>query len=399
MNAEKLPVLVLKRNEDRRLRAGHLWVYSNEVDIKKTPLSSFTPGAAVVIQSATGKTLGAGYVNPHSLLCARLLSRKPRTLFDVAFFTRRLKSALELREALYAAPFYRLVFGEGDALPGLVIDRYGDVCIVQITTAGMEALREPMLEALQQLLAPVGILLRNDSPLRALEGLPQENEVIGNVPDSVELEEGGAHFNVPLGDGQKTGWFYDQRSNRLMMHKYVRDRRVLDVFSYIGAWGIQAAVAGATGVHCVDASAAAVDCLQHNAAASGVADRVQTTTGDAFDVLRDLQGQGQTFDVVVVDPPAFIKRRKDIKSGEQGYLRLNRLALQLLVPGGILISCSCSMHLAEARLQSIVHQAASQSGRHLQILERGFQAPDHPVHPAIPETAYLKALFCRTPEA
>jgi len=395
MNAEKLPALVLKRNEDRRLRAGHLWVYSNEVDIKKTPLSSFAPGAAVVIQSATGKTLGAGYVNPHSLLCARLLSRKPRTQFDVAFFARRLQSALALREALYAAPFYRLVFGEGDALPGLVIDRYGDVCIVQITTAGMEMLREHLLEALQQMLAPVGILLRNDSTLRVLEGLSQENEVIGSVPDSVDLEEGGAHFSVPLGAGQKTGWFYDQRSNRLMMHKYVRDKRVLDVFSYIGAWGIQAAVAGATGVRCVDASAAAVDCLQRNAAASGVTDRVQTTTGDAFDVLHDLQGQGQTFDVVVVDPPAFIKRRRDIKSGEQGYLRLNRLALQLLVPGGILISCSCSMHLAEARLQSIVHQAASQSGRRLQILERGFQGPDHPVHPAIPETAYLKALFCR----
>jgi 23S rRNA (cytosine1962-C5)-methyltransferase len=395
MNAEKLPALVLKRNEDRRLRAGHLWVYSNEVDIKKTPLSSFAPGAAVVIQSATGKTLGAGYVNPHSLLCARLLSRKPRTQFDVAFFARRLQSALALREALYAAPFYRLVFGEGDTLPGLVIDRYGDVCIVQITTAGMEVLREHLLEALQQMLAPVGILLRNDSTLRVLEGLSQENEVIGSVPDSVDLEEGGAHFSVPLGAGQKTGWFYDQRSNRLMMHKYVRDKRVLDVFSYIGAWGIQAAVAGATGVRCVDASAAAVDCLQRNAAASGVTDRVQVTTGDAFDVLQDLQGQGHTFDVVVVDPPAFIKRRKDIKSGEQGYLRLNRLALQLLVPGGILISCSCSMHLAEARLQSIVHQAASQSGRRLQILERGFQGPDHPVHPAIHETAYLKALFCR----
>jgi len=399
MTSEKLPVLVLKRNEDRRLRAGHLWIYSNEVDTGKTPLTAFTPGAAIVIQSASGNTLGAGYINPHSLLCARLLSRKPRTLFDVAFFTRRLKSALALREVLYSAPFYRLVFGEGDALPGLVIDRYGDVCVVQITTAGMEALREPVLEALQQLLAPAGILLRNDSPLRALEGLSQEDETIGKVPDCIDLEEGGAQFSVPLGTGQKTGWFYDQRSNRQMMHKYVRGKQVLDVFSYIGAWGIQAAVAGAAGVHCVDAAAAALDNLQRNAAASGVTDRVQTTAGDAFDVLRDLQGQGRTFDVIVVDPPAFIKRRKDIKQGEQGYLRLNRLALQLLVPGGILISCSCSMHLAEARLQAIVHQAAGQSGRRLQILERGFQAPDHPVHPAIPETAYLKALFCRSPEA
>lgn len=398
MNTANLPVLALKRNEDRRLRAGHLWVYSNEVDNRKTPLSAFAPGAMAVIQSATGKTLGAGYVNPHSLICARLLSRKPRTRFDTAFFLRRLASALALRETLYAAPCYRLVFGEGDALPGLVIDRYGEVCVVQITTAGMEALREPVLEALTQLLAPAAILLLNDSPMRGLEGLARENERIGNVPDSVALEEGGAHFRVPLGGGQKTGWFYDQRSNRLAMHKYVRGKRVLDVFSYIGAWGIQAAVAGAVDVRCVDASAAALDGLQRNAVASGVPDRVHVTCGDGFEVLRGLHGEGQGFDVVVVDPPAFIKRRKDISSGEQGYLRLNRLAVQLLVPGGILISCSCSMHLAEARLQSIVHQAAGRQGRRLQVLERGFQAPDHPVHPAIPETAYLKALFCRLPE-
>ncbi len=175
MSSDNLPVLALKRNEDRRLRAGHLWVYSNEVDNRKTPLSAFVPGSVVVIQSASGKALGAGYVNPHSLICARILSRRPRVTFDTAFFLRRLESALALREALYAAPCYRLVFGESDALPGLVIDRYGDVCVVQITTAGMEALREVILEALQQLLAPAGILLLNDSAVRALEGLPQEN--------------------------------------------------------------------------------------------------------------------------------------------------------------------------------------------------------------------------------
>jgi len=397
MNTTNLPVLALKRNEDRRLKAGHLWVYSNEIDIRKTPLTAFEAGATVVIQSATGKALGAGYVNPHSLICARLLSRKPRAHFDAGFFTRRLGSALELREALYATPCYRLVFGESDALPGLVIDRYHDVCVVQITTAGMEALREPMLEALRQLLAPAGILLLNDNPVRELEGLSLQNEVIGTLPDSIELEEGGARFRVPLGSGQKTGWFFDQRSNRQALHKYVRGRRVLDVFSYLGAWGIQAAVAGAAEVVCVDASAVALEGLEANAAASGVADRVRTLQGDAFDVMNGLHESGQAFDVVVVDPPAFIKRRKDIPVGEQGYLRLNRLAMKLLAPGGMLISCSCSMHLAETRLQSLVYQAARQQGRQLQILERGFQAPDHPVHPAIPETAYLKALFCRSP--
>jgi len=397
MNTAHLPVLALKRNEDRRLRAGHLWVYSNEVDNRKTPLSAFEPGTLIVIQSATGKALGAGYVNPHSLICARILGRKPRTHFDAGFFARRLTSALELREILYAAPYYRLVFGEGDALPGLVIDRYADVCVVQITTAGMEVLREPMLEALQQIIAPAGVLLLNESPVRELEGLSLENGIIDTVPETIELEEGGARFTAPLGGGQKTGWFYDQRSNRQAMLKYVRGRRVLDVFSYIGAWGIQAAAAGAAEVVCVDASTVALEYLQHNAAANTVSTRLRALQGDAFAVLKELQEDGQVFDVVVVDPPAFIKRRKDIPGGEQGYLRLNRLAMNLLAPGGMLISCSCSMHLAENRLQSLVYQAARQQGRHLQILERGFQAPDHPVHPAIPETAYLKAIFCRLP--
>ena len=395
MTSENLPVLVLKRNEDRRLRAGHLWVYSNEVDIRKTPLTGFEPGSLVAIQSAVGKTLGAGYVNPHSLICARLLSRRPRIALDAAFIERRLRVALELRAALFEQPCYRLVYGESDGLPGLVLDRYGDVLVLQITTAGMERVKDVILEVLDRVLAPAGILLRNDSPVRVMEGLAQEPQVIGTVPETVSLEEGGARFEVPLGAGQKTGWFYDQRSNRLAMHKYVRGKRILDLFSYIGAWGIQAAVAGASEVCCVDASPLAQASLQHNIAINNVADRVQPEAGDAFEVLRELQTAGRRFDVVIVDPPAFIKRRKDIKSGEQGYSRLNQRALQLLAPGGILISCSCSMHLAEARLQQILAQAAGKQGRQLQILERGFQSLDHPVHPAITETAYLKALFCR----
>jgi len=399
ISGTNLPVLKLKKNEERRLLAGHLWVYSNEVDIGKTPLTGFEPGSGVVIQSAVGKTLGAGYINPHSLICARLLSRRPRTVFDTAFFVRRLRIALELRAGLFASPFYRLVYGEGDGLPGLIIDRYADVLVVQITTAGMELLKEELLAALQQLLAPAGILLRNDNPMRALEGLPLEPVVIGVVPETVTLEEGGARFVVPLGTGQKTGWFYDQRSNRLALHKYVRGKRVLDAFSYRGAWGIQAAAAGAEDVCCVESSASALAALQINIALNGQEESVRLAGGDAFELISDMHAGGQKFDVVIVDPPAFIKRRKDIRKGEQGYFRLNRLALQVLAPGGILISCSCSMHLAENRLQGILLQAARQQGRQLQILERGFQAMDHPVHPAIPETAYLKALFCRVPPA
>ena len=397
MTSTNLPVLILKRNEDRRLGAGHLWIYSNEVDVRQTPLSGFEPGSLAVIQSAAGKTLGAGYVNPRSLICARLLTRRPRTVFDVGFFERRLRSALQMREQLFANPNYRMVFGESDGLPGLVIDRYGDVLVVQITTAGMEAFKDILLEALHRIVSPAGILLRNDNPVRALEGLHQEVEVIGEVPDSVLLEEGGVRFEVPLGVGQKTGWFYDQRGNRLALHKYVKDKQVLDTFSYIGAWGLQAAAAGASGVCCVDSSPLALQYLEANIAANKLGDKVRIEAGDAFDTLAAMQDKGQRYDVVIVDPPAFIRRRKDIKTGEQGYGRLNRLALKLLAPDGILISCSCSMHLAEERLQHIVYQSARKQGRQIQILERGFQYVDHPVHPAIPETAYLKALFCRVP--
>ena len=201
---------------------------------------------------------------------------------------------------------------------------------------------------------------------------------------------------MPLGNGQKTGWFYDQRSNRLAMHKYVPGRRVLDVFSYVGAWGLQAARAGARAVTCVDSSAGALESLQRSARDNRL-EAVGSEAGDAFAVLQALRAARREFDVVIVDPPAFIKRRKDIRQGEQGYLRLNQLALELLAPGGILISCSCSMHLAETRLQQILLQAAVRRARPLQLLERGFQGLDHPVHPAIAETAYLKALFCRIP--
>ena len=397
MTSTNLPVLILKRNEQRRLAAGHLWIYSNEVDTRKTPLSGFEPGSLAAIQSSVGKTLGIGYVNPHSLICARLLTRRPRIEIDAAFYERRLRSALQLRESLFEHPNYRLVYGESDGLPGLVIDRYGDVLVVQITTAGMEAVRELLLDVLNRVLAPKCILLRNDTPVRALEGLSQEVEIIGEAPETVTLEEGGVQFEVPLTAGQKTGWFYDQRSNRTAMHKYVKNKRVLDVFSYIGAWGLQAAAAGASEVCCVDSSPVAQSFLEKNAAANGLVDKVRHETGDAFDVLKSMREDKQRFDVVIVDPPAFIKRRKDIKTGEQGYARLNQLALQVLAPDGILISCSCSMHLAAERLQSILYQSARKQGRQMQILERGFQTLDHPVHPAIAETAYLKAFYCRVP--
>ncbi|NNG12748.1 MAG: class I SAM-dependent rRNA methyltransferase [Halobacteria archaeon] len=395
MTGTQLAAVILRKNRDRRLRAGHLWVYSNEVDTRKTPLSGFEPGDTVVVQTSTGKPIGTGYINPHSLICARLLTRRTPAVFDTEFFSRRIETALALRAALYETPHYRLVYAEGDDLPGLVVDRYAEVLVVQITTAGMERCRAAILEALQQVVKPRGILLRNDSPVRRLERLELDTGTIGTVPGRVTLEEGTTHFEVPLGTGQKTGWFFDQRNNRLAMHKYVKGRRVLDLFSYIGAWGVQAARAGATEVCCVDVSALAQEVLANNAAANGVSEIVRVESGDAFEVLKAMRAERRRFDVVIVDPPAFIKRRKDIRNGEQAYSRLNQQAMQLLESGGFLISSSCSMHLAAERLQQILQQSAHHLGLRLQVVERGFQAMDHPVHPAIPETAYLKTLFCR----
>ena len=393
--AEALAPLRLNKNEERRLRAGHVWVYSNEVDNTATPLKAFAPGQQVQLLAHNGKSLGIAYVNPNSLICARLVSRDARLRLDRSLIVHRLNVALSLRERLFDMPFYRLVYGEADQLPGLVIDRYGDVCVVQCTTAGMEAVRDEILAALDKVLKPAGVLWRADSPVRRLEGLEDYREVFGQVPERVELVEHGVRFSVSLLQGQKTGWFYDQRMNRARLRDYVKGRRVLDVFSYVGAWGVQAAAAGAAEVMCVDASGAAVEQIHANASANGVGERVATLQGDAFEALAQLRADQEKFDVVVLDPPAFIKRRRDVKAGEQAYHRLNQLGMQVLARDGILVSASCSQHLAESQLLTILLQSSRHLDRSLQVLERGHQAPDHPLHPAIPETGYLKAFFCR----
>jgi len=388
--------IYLKKNEERRLRAGHLWVFSNEVDVTRSPLTALEPGQPVVVREAGGRAVGAGYVNPRSLICARLISRDPQTFLDRALLEQRLRRGLALREALFVAPFYRLVYGEGDGLPGLIVDRFGEVLVAQVTTAGMEAVLDDVIAALDAVMRPRGILLRNDAGGRALEGLDRYVRVAaGDVPEEVEIEENGTRFVVPLAAGQKTGWFFDHRLNRERMARYVRGACVLDVFSYIGGWGVQAAVAGAEQVLCVDASGAALDLARRSAALNGLDDRVRTQEADAFEALRALRDTGERFDVVVLDPPAFVKRKKDQRAGEEAYRRINRQAIALLRPDGVLVSASCSYHMARSALRGAMLSAARAEGRDLQILEQGHQAPDHPVHPAIPETDYLKCFIAR----
>jgi 23S rRNA (cytosine1962-C5)-methyltransferase len=389
------PTLQLRRHEERRLRAGHLWIYSNEVDTAVTPLAGLAAGALVRVQSSRQEFLGHAYVNPHALICARILSTDPAARIDAGLVAGRLRTALALRERLYATPHYRLVHGEADGLPGLVLDRYGDVLVGQIGTAGMEALRPLVEQAIVDELKPHALLWRNNGSARELEGLPKEIVcAIGSSPDALQVVEAGLHYTVPFAGAQKTGWFYDQAANRQQLVRLLpKGARVLDVCAYMGGWGISALQAGAREALAVDESATALAAAERNAASNGYL--LATRTANAFDALAELQAEGARFDVVVLDPPAFIKRRKDAARGQAAYRKLNQLALQLLTPDSLLVSCSCSYHLQESELLALMQTAACHTGSQLQLLAAGGQAPDHPVHPAIIETRYLKAMFCR----
>ncbi|WP_317933299.1 class I SAM-dependent rRNA methyltransferase [Halioxenophilus sp. WMMB6] len=389
-----LSSLQLKDKADRRLKKGHLWIYSNEIDTQKTPLKGLAAGEQVAILGERGKCLGVAMVNPNGLICARLVSRDEKPL-GRALLVQRIEQALALRERLFAEPYYRLIYGDSDWLPGLVVDRFGDVLVVQMATAGMDALQADIAAALQQVLKPAGILFKNDHGARALEELPERVETVGEVPERVLVRENGVDFEAPVFSGQKTGWFYDHRENRRYLQPLVAGKRVLDVFSYIGGWGIQAAVAGASEVLCVDASSDALDAVAANAERNGLSERVAALEGKAQPALKALLEDGERFDVVVMDPPAFIKRKKDQKAGEAAYYHLNELAMRLLNRDGLLVSASCSMHLPRETLTELLRSGSRHIDRQLQIFHQGGQGPDHPVHPAIPETDYLKAQFAR----
>lgn len=385
-----MSALRLKKREERRIQSGHGWVFSNEIDTQLTPLKGLEPGSPVTIETANGKFLAHAYVNPASLISARVTSRRANEPFNATAIRARLQHALELRDRRYAEPWYRWVHSEGDFLPGLTVDRYGSVLVVQITTAGMERFKDAIIDALQSLSQATAIYLRNDSSVRELEQLPSYREwAFGEAVDTLEIRENNLQFEVPAELGQKTGWFYDHRDSRAELKHWVKDKKVLDVYTYLGAFGINAAAYGASQVTAIDSSKTAVEAANANAKLNNLDSQFTAQCADAVEAMRTLFEEGERFDVVVLDPPAFIKRRKDRDQGLRHYGLNNRLAMRLLNPGGIIVSASCSQALSHDDLLQQMRLGTPKTSTGLQILSTLRQGADHPVHVSMPETLYL----------
>lgn len=392
------PVLTLLPGRDKRLRQGHPWVFSNEV-VMDAAAKALPPGQAVTLLAAEGQALGLAMFNPRTLVAARLLDRDVAASLDATFLARRLKRALSLRDRLFDRPFYRLVHAEADGLPGLVIDRFGDVVVMQVNTAGMEQLTPLLIDAIDQVLAPRVIVLRNDGAMRALEGLEQQVSVVkGAVDGPVQLVENGVTFYGDVVGGQKTGWFFDQRGNRAFMAALARrgikdgPARVVDLYTHTGGFGVQAAAAGAGEVVLVDRSELALSLAERSARENHVQERCKFVREEVFAAAERMAGDGERFDVVIADPPAFVKSKKDLAAGARGYRKLARLAARLTQPGGVLFIASCSHNMETETFAEQVRRGLADAGRAGRILRSAGAGPDHPVHPYLPETAYLKAL-------
>lgn len=375
----------LKNKEERRILRGHPWVFSNELQNIPAELS---PGELVDVLDHQGRFIGRGYINPHTLIAVRILTRKQEDI-DAGFFRRRISSARSLREMLGFGDSFRAVFGEGDGLPGLIVDKYADTLVVQSSTAGIDGLLGIIIAALKEVYSPQSIVLRNDTASRGIEGLTQEQRVIhGTAAGPVLIEESGLKYTVDVLEGQKTGFFFDQRENRQALKDYVRGKRTLDCFCYVGAWSLNAARFGASEVIGLDSSQKAVDLATANAVLNGLS--AQFIVVDVFEELRKLEKQHERFNCIILDPPAFVKSRAKIREGLKGYKEINLRAMKLLEPGGALVTCSCSHHVDQDLFKEMLIDAAYSAGRQARLLEMRSQARDHPVLLAARETQYLK---------
>lgn len=381
--------LRLKKGREAAIRAGMPWIYAGDI-IESSELLLAPPGSLASIETHKGEYIGTGYYNAKSQIACRVLTLK-REPIDEEFFKKRLRNALEKRENDVKIPYYRLVHAESDGFPGLLIDRFGAILVAQIGTAGMEKLLPLWLPALESLLKPEAILLRNDVPARRLEGLKQKIIVLkGKIPPLAEVQENDFLYLADLMHGQKTGWFYDQRDNRRMIAALSKGKKLLDVYSHSGGFGLLAAKKGAE-VTLVDSSKPALELAKMAAEMNGV--DCDYRQGDAFEIMEKLGREGRSFDMVLADPPAFVKSRKDIAAGLKGYEKVARLAAGLVAPYGTLFIASCSHHAGRSAFKKAVLSGVEKAGRTAEILKQTGAAPDHPVHPKLPQSEYLKGLL------
>ena len=375
----------LKQKEERRILRGHPWVFSNEL---LQPAGEFSTGEIVDVLSFAGTFVGRGYINPHTLIAVRILTRKQEEI-NSDFFREKIAAARSLRTALGFGQSFRAVFSEGDGLPGLIVDKYADTLVVQSLTAGIDRMLNIIIPALQDEYSPKAIVLRNDTTSRELEGLVQETRTIyGTITGPVTIEESGIRYNVDVIEGQKTGFFFDQRENRQAIKDYVKGRRTLDCFCYIGAWSLAAARFGASSVIGIDTSEKAVKLASENAALNGLS--AQFKTADVFNELRRLEKAGERFGCIILDPPAFVKSRAKVREALKGYKEINLRAMKLIEPYGTLVSCSCSHHIGQELFREMLIDTAYSAKRRARLLEMRSQARDHPMLLAAPETQYLK---------
>ncbi len=388
-------VLQLKPGKDKRASSGHPWVFSNEI---ASDVSAMVPGATVDVVDSKGKFLGRGYGNPKSLIAVRLLSRRRKEDIDhPSFYAQRLRDALALRQAVYPGRNdCRLVFSEGDRLPGLVVDRFGGTLAVQLNTLGLEHRRDALKIALQEVFAPAAAVLRNDNRVRTLEGLDRSREVWwGEPPEAETIDEGGVRFDVPVLGGQKTGHFYDQYDNKRFAARLCAGRTMLDVYANSGGWALHALAAGATHATTIDSDLGNAERTLVNAEANGMAGKVEAIHGEGKKTLQHMVHEGERFGAVVLDPPAFAKQRKAAGSALRGYRDINALGIMLTEPGGFFFTSSCSYHVLEDRFLEAVALGADDAHRKLTLIRRGEQAHDHPILPRVPESRYLKSFAFR----
>jgi 23S rRNA (cytosine1962-C5)-methyltransferase len=386
------PQIALLPGAQRRAEGGHPWVYSNELAIDAAA-KALPAGTLVTLRRSDDRPFGVALFNSHALIAARLLDRDAGRAIATRFFTRHIERALRIRERVYPSPYYRLVHAEADGLPGLVVDRFGAVLVVQTNAAGMERLLPLVTEALCALLSPEAIVVRNDSLTRNLEGLPLYSRVAhGAIAGPVTLDENGVLFLADVVGGQKTGWFYDQRDNRGFIAALAGGARVLDLYCYGGGFAVTAAIRGAETVLGIDRSEAALTLAAQSARLNGVGERCKFHRADVFAEAASLAGSGDRFDIVVADPPPFARAKRDVPAALRGYRKLARLAAQLTASGGFLFVASCSHNVGAAEFADVVRRGLADAGRGGRILRQSGAGPDHPVHPALPETGYLKAL-------